>query len=225
MGKKVSSIERATGGIVSMKNFSQWIRLSSVIGLSALVMVLMSGCQSGTEETGTNASQEEEHDHDHGHEHGEEEAGHEGHEHEEGEHSEEGGEEAHSHSHSHDPLYGGTLIAFGDHFAHAEVVLDATAGTLTLYLLDGGAEAPVRVAQESITVEVTPRTQGAEKTSLTLQPVANPLTGETVGDTSQFQIQDPSLAGVSEFDGVIVSVSIKGSELKDVAFGYPEGNE
>lgn len=54
----------------------------------------------------------------------------------------------HDHDHDHDhekPPHGGYLIEVGDHVAHIEVVHDAKAGKVTLYILDGEAKDPVKI--------------------------------------------------------------------------------
>ena len=147
------------------------------------------------------------HDHDHDHEHGH------GHSHD-GDHAHDH-DEADGDSHAHDPLYGGTLVELGDHVAHVELVLDAEAGTLTLYSLDAHAEQPVRLTDAALAVLVTLE---AGETELSLAPQASTLTGETAGDTSVFQVTDPRLAGLGELRGRIPRLESRGQLFEDVAF-------
>ncbi|MBN8247777.1 MAG: hypothetical protein J0L84_10080, partial [Verrucomicrobia bacterium] len=52
------------------------------------------------------------------------------------------GHEGHSHAaggHAHQPKYGGTLIELGEHEGNVELVFDAAAGRLSLYVLDAHA--------------------------------------------------------------------------------------
>ena len=58
-----------------------------------------------------------------------------------------------------------------------------------------------------------------------LSGVANVLTGETEGDTSQFAAQSDGLQGASEFHVEIVSIAIKGQMFTDIDFEFPAGNE
>lgn len=149
----------------------------------------------------TEPIQEEEsaaHDHDHDHDHG--------------------------HGHHHEAPRGGTLIVLGDHLGHFELLLDPVDGKMTLYALDGHAEEPVRLAAESITLEVLPKNSDAVYV-LELGAVASPLTGETVGDTSEFTVANPRLRGLEEFSGRIPSLSFRGVDVGPVAFEFPEGNE
>lgn len=148
----------------------------------------------------------------------------------------EGAESDHDHEgHHHEAPHGGTLIALGDHFAHLEIIHDATEGRLTVYLLDGEAESPVRVEQTSLVVqfnqlegamseEVGGTTEGAKQ--LQLEAVANPLTGETVGDTSEFSGTAPFLTGpITGFGATLTKLSLLGSDMENIEIKYPEGNE
>jgi hypothetical protein len=56
---------------------------------------------------------------------------------------------------------------------------------------------------------------------LTLAAVANPATGETVGNTSQFEIQADWLKTSGAFSG-IVTVEIKGTKFEKVSFALPK---
>jgi hypothetical protein len=55
--------------------------------------------------------------------------------------------------------------------------------------------------------------------------VPNPATGETVGDTSEFEVQADWLKGAPEFDGVLRRIAIRGSTFTDVKFNFPRGND
>lgn len=128
----------------------------------------------------------------------------------------EGGAES---GHEHAAPHGGTLVELGDEFAHIELVLDAASGTLTAYSLDGEAEAGVRLAQPAITVRfVRP---GEPPREVTLPAIANPLTGETATDSSQFRAIIPALKGATTFDGSIARVVVRGTQFDDVAFRFP----
>ena len=115
-----------------------------------------------------------------------------------GEHRHEQGEthETDTH-HEHTAPHGGTLVVFGDEFAHIELVLDQTTGKLTGYVLDGEAENSVRLSQKTIELKIH-REDIESDFSLQLSGVANVLTGETEGDTSQFAGQSDALQGASE---------------------------
>jgi hypothetical protein len=122
--------------------------------------------------------------------------------------------------HEHSAPHGGTLIELGEEFAHLEIVLDAATGKLTAYALDGEAEKAVRLKQSDI--EITIINPAAV---IKLSGVANSLTGETATETSEFAGQSDTLKGVSNFDGAICVVTIKGKQFKGVPFNFPKGNE
>ena len=128
--------------------------------------------------------------------------------------------------HEHHAPHGGTLVELGEEFAHLELVLNAQTGTLTAYVLDGEAEQSVRIVQAQIEISVRLSGAGSAKVlALTLSAAANPLTGETVGQSSQFQAQSDALKGVTRFTGTVKSVIAKGGTFENVAFRFPEGNE
>lgn len=124
--------------------------------------------------------------------------------------------------HEHTSPHSGTLIAFGKEFAHLEIVIEASSrGQITAYALDGEAENPVKIAQESIVIEVEKPT----KFSISLDAVENSLTGEKRGATSEFRAQAEQLKELQEFDGVVRSLTIRGKKFDNVKFNFPKGNE
>ena len=127
------------------------------------------------------------------------------------------------HHHHHKAPHGGCLVAVGDHFAHVEFVLDAATGKLTAYVLDGEAEKAVRIKQKEIKLKI--EGLGDKKFELELVAVANVLSGEAVGDTSQFEATHEKLKGAKHFDGEIDKIEIKGQKTKNVEFDFPHGNE
>lgn len=121
--------------------------------------------------------------------------------------------------HHHAAPHGGALIGLGEEFAHVELLLEPETGRLTAYVLDGEAEAPVRLENATLSLKLDPG--GA----VTLQPVADELTGETAASTSQFSAQVDALKGLSEFKGALQTINVKGREFNQVEFSYPLGNE
>lgn len=139
----------------------------------------------------------------------------------------------HAHHH-HEAPHGGTLIALGDHFAHLEVIHDATEGRITIYALDGEAENPVRLKLESLVLQIksiereTPPAEADVQVpvEIHLGAAANPLTGETVGDTSEFSGTAPFLSGpIVGFTAILPRISLLGSDMENIEIKYPEGNE
>ena len=121
------------------------------------------------------------------------------------------------------------MIAIGDHFAHVELVLDSTAGRMTAYVLDAEAEKAVRVDHNVLEILIlkpeSPAGGPPGGDLLTMNAVTNPLTGESVGDTSEFTVVSDLLKGKTEFEGILQSVTIKGDEKKGIRFKFPGGNE
>jgi hypothetical protein len=116
--------------------------------------------------------------------------------------------------HVHRAPHGGMLVEVGDHAYNLELVRDAAAGKLTAYVLDGHAENFVRITAPAIElVAIT----GGERRLLMLQAVANAATGETVGDTSQFEAQADWLKSTGEFPGTISSLEIRGNKFQNIA--------
>jgi len=126
------------------------------------------------------------------------------------------------HEHEHHPPHKGTLVVMGDEFAHLELVLDSETGRLSAYALDGEAEYAVRLKQAFIEIAVV---LNNKTMILKLNAIDNPLTGETIGDTSEFTTQSPALKGVKNFKGSVLALDIRGKGFKDIVFSFPEGNE
>ncbi|MCL4695287.1 MAG: hypothetical protein KJ060_22585, partial [Candidatus Hydrogenedentes bacterium] len=129
----------------------------------------------------------------------------------------------HDHGHHHEAPHGGVLIALGDHVAHIELVFDAENGALTAYVLDGEAENAVRLSVPELEIVVQPET--GDPFSLRLEAYANVLTGETVGETSEFRGQSDELKQLVRFHGSIPYLTVRGVEFRDIHFRFPDGNE
>ena len=131
------------------------------------------------------------------------------------------GEKEHRHApasvgrHVHTALHGGTLVEIGDHAYNLELLLDPAAGRLTAWVLDAHAENFVRLRPPTIELTVT---AGGDQQALTLAAVANSATGETVGDTSQFEAQAAWLKGATGLAGSIGALEIKGAKFERIAF-------
>lgn len=118
-------------------------------------------------------------------------------------------------AHAHEAPHGGTLVELGEHFGFLEFVLDADAGSLTAYVLDGGAEQAVRIPQPNILVTFD-APEALDGQTLALAAKANVLTGETVGDTSEFSVTHPALKGQTTFYARVAEVVVKGQAFKDL---------
>ena len=123
--------------------------------------------------------------------------------------------------HEHHAPHGGSLIELGEgEFAHLELVLDPVGGTLTGYSLDGEAENPIRLKQVRIDLLLR-GVKGPGEFTLPLAASANSLTGETVGDTSEFSGRSDLLKGATAFTGRILTISTKGEKFDTVEFEFP----
>lgn len=127
-----------------------------------------------------------------------------------------------SRGHHHEPPHGGAPVVLGDESFHIEFVLDATEGLLQAYVLDAHMETFVRIGRPELPLVIV---LGDRESSVSLAAVANPDTGETVGDTAQFEAKIPELVGVESFDGTIPEIEIRGVLFEAIRFAYPEGNE
>lgn len=125
--------------------------------------------------------------------------------------------------HHHVAPHGGALHELGAHQAHLEVVLESETGTLAVFILDGSAREGVRI--EAPELEVLVRGDQGRGEALTLEAVANPLTGEVPGDSSEFRGESPSLVGRSRIVAVLAEVSVRGEVWRNVPLDYPKGTE
>jgi hypothetical protein len=131
-------------------------------------------------------------------------------------------EAAPPHAHHHHAPHGGTPVEIGDEAYHLELVLDEVTGTLQAYVLDAEMEDFVRSPDHALEITVT---SGGASHVIALAAVANPETGETVGDTSLYQAQADWLKATPRFEGVLGSVTIRGTTFTHVAFSFPKGND
>lgn len=115
--------------------------------------------------------------------------------------------------HEHTAPHGGALAELGDHYAQLEAVIDPDTGRLTLYVLDGEAERPFRTHQPGVTAELI--TDG-EPFLVELEAVANVLTGERVGDSSEFRATAPGLVGASHASIRVETITVRGQTFDNV---------
>ena len=129
----------------------------------------------------------------------------------------------HYHGHHHDPMFGGILIELGDHAHNLELVHDKEAGTLDAYILGGHASKVVKIAQESILINLD--TASGEADELELKAVADEITKETVGDTSRFSITDESLKTTESLKGKVLKIEAQGATYTEIAFDLNEKHD
>ena len=124
--------------------------------------------------------------------------------------------------HQHKAPHDGTPVVLGNEAYHLELVREPTEGKLTAYVLDGEMENFIRVKTPSFDVVAT---VGGAKRPLTFKAVPNTATGETIGDTAQFEAQAEWLKTVAGFDALLTALEIRGSRFENVAFNFPKGND
>ena len=124
--------------------------------------------------------------------------------------------------HEHKPPHHGTPVVLGDEVYHVELVLDPLNGKLQAYVFDGELENFIRSSVPSFEIDAT--VNGAPQV-LVLNAVANPATGETVGDSSLFETQADWLKTTRDFDATLKSIAIRGTTFTDVKFNFPKGND
>ena len=121
-------------------------------------------------------------------------------------------------AHVHEAPRGGTLVVLAEETAHLEILHDTATGRLTVYLLGPHASNAVRTAQEALSVELV---VGGATHTVTLPAQASELTGETVGDSSEFAADVPALIGAASFSGTIRAVEARGAWYDAVTFRVP----
>jgi hypothetical protein len=183
-----------------------------VVPLVAGGLVFLSGCPgetpkpnvtTNTSSTNKDAHDDDDHDHDHDHHH---------------HHAEKG-------------PHGGALVAIGQDDAHVEIVLDADTGALKAYVLDGEAEKPVAIKQESLELVVTlGKKEGADDDKSGLPDDVVNVTLAAVspdddGKATEYEGQQDELKGTEKFDAVLTAIKIGDKPFNNVNFKYPEGNE
>ena len=127
-----------------------------------------------------------------------------------------------AHHHEHHPPHGGTPVELGEEANHVEFVLDAPNGKLRAFVLDGELENFVRIAAPSLEVTAT---VSEHKEKLVFLPVANRATGETVSDTSLFEVQADWLKTTPTFDAVLKEIAVHGKTYTNIAFNFPKGSD
>ena len=134
-------------------------------------------------------------------------------------HKEHAGDGNTTKEHAHPPPHGGMLVELGEHgsgynlelFLHDE-------GFLQIYVWDAHVDNLVRIETEKIEVLI-PDANGAQKT-LVCDAIADPVTGESVGDTALFT----SIQRINDqlpLKGVIPSIQVLSKTYENVSFEFP----
>ena len=120
--------------------------------------------------------------------------------------------------HVHEPLLGGQLMALGEHGSgyNLELLIDEK-NRFSVYILDAHAENFVRIEQESLQVHLSDE----NKTSITLDAVADSATGETIGNTSHFQSKE-TVEKFLPLKGIIQTIEIGSKQYSEIDFAFPK---
>ncbi len=120
--------------------------------------------------------------------------------------------------HKHGSAHGGVLVELGEHQYQLDVLADPGTGTLKAWVMDGHAENFVRVALPALELTLQ---AGGQSRAISLEAQADAATGEAKGDTSLFLGQADWLKGVTNFQGSIPQMEIRGSKFENLKFAYP----
>jgi hypothetical protein len=119
------------------------------------------------------------------------------------------------------PPHHGTPVELGDEQFTLEWVREPASGTLRAYVLDGEMEGFVRIAALQLDLLVQ---RAGRREHLILKPVADPATGETIGDTSLFEARADWLKSADTFKGTLRNLKVQDQTFESVAFSFPEGS-
>ena len=130
-------------------------------------------------------------------------------------------EEIHS-AHNHPAPHGGQLVELGEHGSgfNLELVLHEQ-GFLQIYVLDAHVQNFVRLSANSIDIEITD--QNGTARIITCEPIEDPITGETVGNTSLFTSTE-RINEILPLQGVINKIDIMEFPYENVEINF-SGNQ
>lgn len=131
------------------------------------------------------------------------------------------GENAHSHD-DHAPPHGGTPVVVADDKFHLELVLDATAGKMQAYVLDGHLERYVQVPETSFAMVAK---VGGKDEQLTFQRATESASGKVPEKSSLFEAQAEWLKSTKAFEGSIPTITLNGTTFTNISFSFPKGSK
>ena len=127
---------------------------------------------------------------------------------------------AHKHGslHVHQPLRGGVLYELGKHGSgHNFELVTNEKGQLELFVLDAHAENYVRISQKQIDLQIIDSNNSI--TVLPLHAIADPATGETLGNTSLFR-STSKITDLLPLSATLNSLKIGNSDYKEVSIEF-----
>jgi hypothetical protein len=124
----------------------------------------------------------------------------------------------HDAHHGHQPKNGGELIEVGGHEFNLELKREGDSGKLTAWVLDAHAENYVRIPAPSFELALT---TPAGTPPLVFHAVANAASGETVGDTAQFEARAEWLKTTAKFSGQVKTLTLRGKTFTNLPVEFP----
>lgn len=138
-------------------------------------------------------------------------------------HSQGHGAGGHGHDHAdHAPPHGGTPVLVGEDRFHLELVLDAAAGKMQAYVLDGHLEGYVAVAETNLLLVA--RFDGKEE-RISFQRAIDPATGRVPAKSSLFEGNATGLGTTRAFEGGFPTITLNGSTFTNISFSFPKGSK
>ena len=121
-------------------------------------------------------------------------------------------------AHNHPAPHGGQLVELGVHGSgfNLELVLHEQ-GFLQIYVFDAHVQNFVRISANSIDIEITDL-NGTTKI-ITCEPIADPITGESVGNTSLFTSTE-RINEILPLKGVIKKIDIMEFPYENVEINF-----
>lgn len=136
------------------------------------------------------------------------------------------GENAHrhdaGHGHDHAPPHGGTPVVVAADQFHLELVLDATAGKMQAYVLDGHLESYVQVPETNFVIVAK---VGGSTEQLSFQRAPDPASGTVPAKSLLFEAQAEWLKSIKEFEGNIPTITLGGKTFTNISFAFPKGSK
>ena len=117
--------------------------------------------------------------------------------------------------HIHQPLRGGVLMELGKHGSGYNLeILQNTNDQLEIFILDAHAENYVRISQPTIELTLTDSNQ-----TMSLGAVADPATGERVGNSALFRTES-NISKNIPLQGILRSLKIGSKTYSDQPFEF-----
>lgn len=132
-------------------------------------------------------------------------------------------DQASGHSHNdHAPPHGGTPVVVAEDKFHLELVLDASAGKMQAFVLDGHLENYVALTETNFLLLA--KTNGREE-QLAFHRAAEPASGKVPDKSSLFESQAEWLKVTKEFEGGIPTITLNGTTFTNISSSFPKGSK